>query len=147
MTEINFDVLERVAREAEPGRRNKNRRGKKGKQGKKGKKANKNKKKNGKKNNKKSGKKNKKNGKKGKGNRSSCRQVATDDACITNICDAWKMRNGPVRNFIRQTKRMVNHAAISEKKLAKKAEFDADAATLTSVLGGNASAPACAMDT
>lgn len=57
------------------------------------------------------------------------------------------MRNSKVRNYIRQTKRMVNHAAIAKKKLDKQGEFKDHAAILTNVLGGNASAPSCALDT
>merc|ERR1711997_640980 len=142
LTETNFDALERVARDAEPGKR-KGRRAKKLRKKKKAMKKRKQRKakkaKKGKK-----GKKAKKNMKKVKGAKRSgtCRQ--TDAACITNICDAWKLRNGKVRNYIRQTKRMVNHAAISKKKLEKKGEFKDHAAILTNVLGGNASAPACA---
>lgn len=175
LTQTNVDVLERVSRDADPRRGRRQRKGTKGrnsaKKGKgkkprKARKARKSKRKERKmrKGNKKGASKNKNKNKKGnngpgrrnkkagrktknpKGSRSSCRQVATDDACITNICEAWKIRNGAVRNFIRQTKRMVNHAAISEKKLAKKAEFASDAATLTAVLGGNASAPSCALE-
>jgi len=172
LTQTNVDVLERVSRDADPRRRGRQRKGNKGRKGgkkgkglrpRKAKKARKSKRKerkvgkgtkkgaskNKNKKNKGPGRRNKKAGrktKKPKGSRSSCRQVATDDACITNICEAWKIRNGAVRNFIRQTKRMVNHAAISEKKLAKKAEFASDAATLTAVLGGNASAPSCALE-
>merc|ERR1711909_149953 len=143
LTETNFDALERVARDADPARR----RGRKAKKLRKKKKAMK-KRKQRKAKKAKKGKKAKKNMKKVKGAKrsgASCRQ--TDAACITNICDAWKLRNGKVRNYIRQTKRMVNHAAISKKKLEKKGEFKDHAAILTNVLGGNASAPSCALST
>merc|ERR1711997_298554 len=146
LTETNFDVLERMARDAEPGKRkrkNKRQKNLKKKAMKKKRKQQKKKAKKGKK-----AKKNMKNVKKqrkGTKRNGTCRQ--TDAACITNICEAWKLRNGKVRNYIRQTKRMVNHAAISKKKLEKKGEFKDHAAILANVLGGNASAPSCALGT
>ena len=66
-----------------------------------------------------------------------------DLACINNAGTALKLEKDQISNFIKQKSRVENYMKTVNGKLSKKGQFEADAASLKSALGGNLDNATC----
>ena len=66
-----------------------------------------------------------------------------DLACINNAGTALKLEKDQISNFIKQKSRVENYMKTVSGKLGKKGQFEADAASLKSALGGNLDNATC----
>ena len=66
-----------------------------------------------------------------------------DLACINNAGGALKLEKDQIANFIKQKSRVENYISTLSAKLGKKGQFEADAASLKSALGGNLENATC----
>ena len=85
--------------------------------------------------------------KKGKGvtatGRNSSSTGCPDLACINNAAAALKLEKDQIANFIKQKSRVENYMKTVTGKLSKKGQFEADAASLKSALGGDLENATC----
>ena len=66
-----------------------------------------------------------------------------DLVCINNAGTALKLEKDQISNFIKQKSRVENYMKTVNGKLGKKGQFEADAASLKSALGGNLDNATC----
>ena len=66
-----------------------------------------------------------------------------DLACINNAGGALKLEKDQIANFIKQKSRVESYISTLSAKLGKKGQFEADAASLKSALGGNLENATC----
>ena len=80
---------------------------------------------------------------KGIAGRNSSSTGCPDLACINNAAAALKLEKDQIANFIKQKSRVENYMKTVTGKLGKKGQFEADAASLKSALGGDLENATC----